>query len=413
MAGKSKKTVVVVVVAVLGNLFGFADVAVSDSNSVCAGRFGTVRLELGESPTAGADVIIGTSGDDVIRGGDGNDVICGRGGNDTIIGGPGEDWIYGGAGNDRLDGSAGFDVIEGGRGKDRIKGGTGNDRLSGDAGRDRINGGAGLGDVCVGGRGKDKVAKCEAKPTKVCPEHFVAPATMPNNARIIKDKSNSCPIIEGVATPGTSDVYTFDHLDGGFAYAVQTHCGEWALVAESGKEMSARLSCSTDVEYRSGGGTAWTYLNPGIYTLTIEHQGTTSAPYRVWAFDESRTAQRQAPQIAAGGCSQTPAQPTTLPVRTRVVRNGADCPIFNGEIAVPFETDRYVLALRAGEKVSARAEGFCGTMTVRDGRDVLLDSTGCGVHTGNFTAPSDGSYTFEYGPGFATNLGLYTLQLLK
>ncbi|RZV45555.1 MAG: DUF4038 domain-containing protein, partial [Acidimicrobiales bacterium] len=88
----------------------------------CAGRLVTVDLRLGQSPTDGDDVILGTLGNDTIYGLGGDDIICGS------------------AGNDRIDGGVGQDKIVGGRGRDRIFGGPGPDQLIGRAGNDRLFG---------------------------------------------------------------------------------------------------------------------------------------------------------------------------------------------------------------------------------------------------------------------------------
>lgn len=129
----------------------------------CNGLEVTVDLALGELPTEGDDVIIGTSGDDVINGLGGRDVICGLQGNDTIDGGDGfdvilagfgDDIVFGGGGNDLLVGSRGIDTISGGNGNDRIRGGDGNDVLHGENGNDLIRGGNGN-DTITGGIGAD------------------------------------------------------------------------------------------------------------------------------------------------------------------------------------------------------------------------------------------------------------------
>ena len=112
----------------------------------------TVSISLGEAPTEGDDVILGTEGDDVINGLGGNDIICGLGGNDTINAGDGADTVYGGDGDDTINagqgrdavfGDDGDDFISGGKGKDVIHGGGGNDDLRGNSGTDTISGGAG------------------------------------------------------------------------------------------------------------------------------------------------------------------------------------------------------------------------------------------------------------------------------
>lgn len=157
------------------------------SSAKCAGKTVTVDLSKGETPTAGDDVILGTSAAEVIDGLGGNDTICGKGGNDTIRGGAGKDVVVAGGGNDIVVGGGGKDRLVGGKGKDKLTGGKGNDTLVGGAGKDRLVGGAGkdklnagkgsdklLGgagndvlnggagsDTCKGGPGADKTAKCE------------------------------------------------------------------------------------------------------------------------------------------------------------------------------------------------------------------------------------------------------------
>ena len=145
------------------------------SAGTCGGEDITVNLALGEAPTDGDDVILGTDGDDVIDGLGGNDVICGEGGNDTInagagrdtvLGGEGDDTIKGGQGIDTIYGQDGEDTLAGGRGKDSIIGGgdadtirgnNGNDELRGNGGDDTISGG-GDDDLVVGGQGNDTLA---------------------------------------------------------------------------------------------------------------------------------------------------------------------------------------------------------------------------------------------------------------
>ncbi len=100
----------------------------------------TVDLSAGERPTAGDDVILGTSAVDVIDGLDGDDIICGLGGADTIRGGAGSDRIYGGAGHDVINGGPDRDFIFAGKGNDLVDGGDGGDRIRGGFGRDRLFG---------------------------------------------------------------------------------------------------------------------------------------------------------------------------------------------------------------------------------------------------------------------------------
>jgi uncharacterized delta-60 repeat protein len=116
----------------------------------CQGQVVTVDLSLGQVPTAGPDVILGTPGDDVIRGLGGDDLICARGGNDNVRGGAGNDVIFGGPGND---------IIGGGIGDDALNGRAGNDTLFGRAGDDTLNGGRGD-DTCNGGQGTNTLSSC-------------------------------------------------------------------------------------------------------------------------------------------------------------------------------------------------------------------------------------------------------------
>ena len=99
------------------------------------------------APTAGADLLIGSSGDDT---------LLGLGGDNSILGKEGADVITGGAGNDFLSGDAGRDVIFAGAGNDDVLGGNGADMLYGDAGNDRILAGSGN-DLVSGGTGSDIV----------------------------------------------------------------------------------------------------------------------------------------------------------------------------------------------------------------------------------------------------------------
>ncbi len=155
----------------------------------CLGKRVTVALQLGQLPTAGNDVIMGTTGADNIDGDSGNDTICALGGNDTVIGGAGNDRIdggkgndtasyadssasvrvslakasvqdTGGAGNDRLtgfenlSGGRGADVLAGSKAANLLAGGSGNDVAKGGGGNDVLNGGSGN-DVLDGGPGRD------------------------------------------------------------------------------------------------------------------------------------------------------------------------------------------------------------------------------------------------------------------
>ena len=122
---------------------------------LCGGLAITVDLGLGQLPTNGDDVILGTSAADVINGLAGNDTICGLGGDDTINGGNGVDVIFGDGGADRISGQGGDDVLSGGAGDDLMNGGVGDDTLYGGPGDDDLRG-QGQHDVLFGGGGVDQ-----------------------------------------------------------------------------------------------------------------------------------------------------------------------------------------------------------------------------------------------------------------
>lgn len=164
--------------------------------SLCQGAEVTVDLAKGQTPTEGADVIMGTADRDLIDGLGGDDTICGSGDDDLILGGPGDDRIGGGAGRDTasyagsanpvtvslattgaqatgrgldtlqsiedLYGGAGADKLIGKAGPNHLHGGGGADTISGRAGDDHLDGGKG-GDVCNGGVGTDTAYVCETK----------------------------------------------------------------------------------------------------------------------------------------------------------------------------------------------------------------------------------------------------------
>ncbi|HXH79298.1 right-handed parallel beta-helix repeat-containing protein [Nocardioides sp.] len=75
----------------------------------CQGRVATVQLTLGQRPTSGNDVIVGTPRADKVDGGRGKDVICGAGGRDRLSGGRGRDLLVGGGARDTCVGGAGRD----------------------------------------------------------------------------------------------------------------------------------------------------------------------------------------------------------------------------------------------------------------------------------------------------------------
>lgn len=127
------------------------------SGDQCNGQTPTVIIALGQQPTSGDDVILGTPGDDEIAAGDGDDVICGLGGNDTIWGQNGEDHIEGGDGDDRLRGGADNDTVLGGDGADDLGGGSGDDMVDGGNGDDPVVRGNGGDDQVFGGPGDDAI----------------------------------------------------------------------------------------------------------------------------------------------------------------------------------------------------------------------------------------------------------------
>ena len=166
------------------------------SRATCNGKAVTVDLSLGEQPTDGNDVILGTANSETIAAQAGNDTICAEGGNDTILGGLGNDWIDGGAGidtasyanapagvtvsitpgaqatgegsdtlssianltgsrfADRLTGDGNVNLLGGQEGSDVLTGGGGNDELVGGPGGDTLRGGSGNDDG-DGGDGDD------------------------------------------------------------------------------------------------------------------------------------------------------------------------------------------------------------------------------------------------------------------
>ena len=150
------------------------DLELAPTTTTCGGLPVTVDLGAGDTPTAGNDVILGTSGVDTISAGDGDDVICSLGGddiinagpgNDRVDAGPGADSVFGLAGDDELFGGTGGDVIIGFDGADTIDGGTNDDTINGSAGNDTLLGGAGSdevfgqggADTIDGGSGNDQL----------------------------------------------------------------------------------------------------------------------------------------------------------------------------------------------------------------------------------------------------------------
>ncbi|KAM3107250.1 M10 family metallopeptidase C-terminal domain-containing protein [Phormidesmis sp. 146-20] len=79
-----------------------------------------ISIEQINQPTAGNDVIFGTTRDDQISGLAGDDYMRGGDGNDTLFGNAGDDVLIGNSGNDILSGGAGFNILTGGEGRDRF-----------------------------------------------------------------------------------------------------------------------------------------------------------------------------------------------------------------------------------------------------------------------------------------------------
>lgn len=167
------------------------------TSEVCRGQQVTVSTALGQVPTEGDDVILGSPGADTINALGGNDVVCGGGGNDNVNGGGGNDILDGGAGRDNLLGVAGDDTIVGGAGVDtasyagnptrvvvslsrttaqntqgagtdtisqveNLTGTPKGDQLTGSAGANFLDGGAGS-DRCDGKAARDTQARCETR----------------------------------------------------------------------------------------------------------------------------------------------------------------------------------------------------------------------------------------------------------
>ena len=123
----------------------------------CNGLNITVSIGAGDTPTAGNDVILGTSGADFIDSGAGDDTICAMEGADMIFAGGGTDYVEGGDGADQIFGEGGNDIIFGGSGADEIDGGGGDDEIFGEAGNDTLVGRTGE-DMLDGGTGVDSIS---------------------------------------------------------------------------------------------------------------------------------------------------------------------------------------------------------------------------------------------------------------
>ena len=150
--GRTVKTrVLVLVVGVVAALGGgsFLDAAVAAGPVACGPQSG--------APTAGSDVLHGSSVSESIYGLEGNDVIYGRGGDDCLLGDEGDDTIYGGAGHDYLGGDSGNDVLHGEAGDDSITLGPGSDIAYGGDGQDSVYAIGGEVDYVYCGAGIDDV----------------------------------------------------------------------------------------------------------------------------------------------------------------------------------------------------------------------------------------------------------------
>lgn len=144
--------------------------ATPSTTPTCNGLTVTVNLALGEQPTEGNDVILGTDANDVIDALAGNDTVCGGAGSDTIRGGQGSDTLVGGRGHDVLRGGKGSDTLIGNRGRDHLSGdnnadilsgGRGNDYLDGGLGSDEVRGGAGTNTCATADASSDSTTGCD------------------------------------------------------------------------------------------------------------------------------------------------------------------------------------------------------------------------------------------------------------
>lgn len=78
-----------------------------------------VNIDIGDAPTSGNDLILGTDKNDTIDGLGGADCILGGDKNDTLTGGDGDDVILGGPNKDSAVGGDGYDICYGGGGNDK------------------------------------------------------------------------------------------------------------------------------------------------------------------------------------------------------------------------------------------------------------------------------------------------------
>ena len=99
-----------------------------------------------QTPTSGADIIVGTAAVETLAGGAGHDRLIAIGSGDTLLGEAGDDTLVGTNGADILVGGAGHDTLLGGLGDDiyRWGRGQGSDTLTDTGGVDRIEIDAGV-----------------------------------------------------------------------------------------------------------------------------------------------------------------------------------------------------------------------------------------------------------------------------
>lgn len=129
--------------------------SLSTSALAAAGFATTFTLLNGDyHPTAGNDVLGGSSLSDVLLGQEGNDRITAYGGSDVIYGNAGADLAYGNEGADTIFGGQGSDILLGGQGVDVVYGNMGDDIIYGNFGNDLLSGGRGA-DILYGGQGAD------------------------------------------------------------------------------------------------------------------------------------------------------------------------------------------------------------------------------------------------------------------
>jgi Ca2+-binding RTX toxin-like protein len=121
-----------------------------------------VRASSGSGPSAGDDVLFGTSGNDVIDALGGNDMVYGSYGDDNLTGGDGVDELFGDEGNDTLTGGSGDDTLRGNAGNDVLVGEAGADTLIGGPGADSYRFAAGSGtDVIIDSGGATEDASID------------------------------------------------------------------------------------------------------------------------------------------------------------------------------------------------------------------------------------------------------------